>query len=183
MGTGEGPAVKIRYQPEAVEEVQALTEAVVQQAIGKLAEDGIRALPDHREWSPFWSAEADRKYLVAGIKHPTVHKGSPINWIVAEMERFGDRISAVVPVGDSGNDEGMIAAGWHTGRDGRTLPNIPIYHDAGHAHDKVLREIQHQPAMLIISPVFVFGRRAGWAPDLPTALARRLDEVAATAAR
>jgi hypothetical protein len=181
VGTGEGPAVKIRCRPEVLDHVRALTETVVHLAIGRLAEDGIRALPDLRSWSPFWSVEEDCSYLVAGIKHPTVHKGSPVNWIIAELERFGDRISGVVPVGDSGNDEGMIAPGWYTGRDGRTLPNLPIYHDAGNAGDKILREIQHQPAMLIVSPVSVFGRLAGWAPDLPTALERRFQQIPASA--
>ena len=177
VGTGEGPAVKIRYEPDHVEEVRALTELVIHQAIEDLAGDGIWALPDFRSWSPFWSPEPERGYLVAGIKHPTVNKGSPVNWVIAELERLGDRIAGVVPVGDSGNDEGMIVPGWYTGRDARPLPNLPIYHDGGNPKDKVLGEIQHQPEMLIVSPVSVFGRLAGWSPDLPQALRRRFQEL------
>ncbi len=181
VGTGEGPAVKIRYEAERLDAVRELTAAVVHTAIEELAHDGIRALPDFRSWSPFWAAESDRSYLVAGIKHPTVNKGSPLNWIIAELERLGDRIAGVVPVGDSGNDEGMIVPSWYSGRDARALPNLPIYHDGGNPRDKVLREIQFQPEMLIVSPVSVFGRLARWSPDLPTALRQRLREVAARA--
>lgn len=183
VGTGEGPAVKIRYQPEHTDEVHALTELVIHQAIEDLAADGIRALPDFRSWSPFWPSEPAHNYLVAGIKHPTVNKGSPVNWIIAELERLGDCIAGVVPVGDSGNDEGMIVPGWYTGRDARPLPNLPIYHDGGNPKDKVLREIQHQPEMLIVSPVSVFGRLAAWSPDLPGALRRRFQELASHSRR
>lgn len=181
IGTGEGPAVKIRYEAETVDEVRALTALIVHTAIEELAHDGIRALPDFRSWTPFWAPESDRSYLVAGIKHPTVNKGSPLNWIIAELERIGDRIAGVVPIGDSGNDEGMIVPSWYSGRDARALPNLPIYHDSGNPWDKVLREIQHQPEMMIVSRVSVFGRLARWSPDLPTALRQRLQEVAARA--
>ncbi len=178
IGTGEGPAVKIRHQPEFADEAREITASVVQLAIERLARDGIRALPDFRSWSPFWTAEPDRRYAVAGIKHPTVNKGSPINWIIAELERLGDRISGVIPVGDSGNDEGMIVPHWYTGRDARPLPNLPVYHDSGNPRDRVLQEIQHQPKMMIVSGVSAFGRVAAWAPDLPSALRQRLTHLA-----
>lgn len=177
IGTGEGPAVKIRYEPAARAAVEAFVSRVVQQAIERLDGFGIRALPDLRSWTPFWPREADRAYLVAGLKHPTINKGSPINWIIAEMERLGGRITGVIPVGDSANDEGMIVPRWYVGRDGRTVPNLPIYHDAGNRDDRVLREIQHHDEAMIVSRVSEFGRRAQWAPDLPAALRTRVSQL------
>jgi hypothetical protein len=181
IGTGEGPAIKIRYARPARAAVEAFVSQVVQHAIDRLDGFGIRALPDLRSWTPFWPQEADRAYLVAGLKHPTINKGSPINWIIAEMERLGGRITGVIPVGDSPNDEGMIVPRWYVGRDGRTVPNLPIYHDAGNREDRVLREIQHHDEAVIVSRVSEFGRRAQWAPDLPAALRSRISQLEALA--
>jgi hydroxymethylpyrimidine pyrophosphatase-like HAD family hydrolase len=177
VGTGEGPAVKVRFDPCHQDSVRRLTEQVVHTALATVARHGLRALPDVRAWTPFWSAESDRAYSVAGIKHPTVNKGSPINWVIAELEAHGTRFSGVIPVGDSGNDEGMIIPRWYQGRDARAIPNLPIYHDGGHPADRVLQDIQHREEMVVISPTPVAGRRAQWAPDLTLAMHHRMRQL------